>query len=116
MDFVGFTDSYWAGSASNQKNTSGCCFRLGSFVVLWFNKKQKSVALSSAQAEYMAANKASCEALWLRKFMVDLFGQEPMPTIIYCDNQICIRISKNPMFHDRLKHIEMRYNFIRDYV
>ena len=46
----------------------------------------KSVALSSAEAEYMETSQASCEALWLRKFMVDLFGQELTPTIIHCDN------------------------------
>ena len=48
--------------------------------------------------------------------MVDLFGQELRPTIIHCDNQSCIRLSENPVFHDRSKHIEIRYYFIRDYV
>ena len=72
--------------------------------------------LSYAEAEYMAASQASCEALWLRKFTVDLFGQELRPTIIHCDNQSCIKLSKNSVFHDRSKHIEIRYHFIRDYV
>ena len=71
---VGFTDSDWAGSVSDWKSTSGCCFSLGSTVVSWFSRKQKSVALSSTEAKYMAASQASCEALWLRKLMVDLFG------------------------------------------
>ena len=66
----------------------------------WFSRKQKSVALSSTEVEYMAASQASCEALWLCKFMVDLFGQELRPTIIHCDNQSCIRLSENPVFHD----------------
>ena len=74
INLVGFMDSDWAGSASDQKSTSGCCFRLGSTVVSWFSRKQKSVALSSAEAEYMATSQASCKSLWLRKFMVDLFG------------------------------------------
>ena len=64
----------------------------------------------------MAAGQASCEALWLRKFMVDLFCQELRPTIIHCDNHSCIKLSKNPVFHDRSKHIEIKYHFIRDYV
>ena len=64
----------------------------------------------------MAANQASCEALWLRKLLVDLFDQELRPIVIYCDNQSCIRLSANPVFHDRSKHIEIRYHFIRDYV
>ena len=73
-DLVGYIDSDWAGSVSNQKSTSSCCFSLGSTVVSWFSRKQKSVALSSVEAEYMAVSQASCEALWLRKLMVDLFN------------------------------------------
>ena len=63
----------WAGCVSDRKSTSGCCFGLGSVVVSRFSRKQKSVALSSAEAEYMAASQASCEALWLRKLLVELF-------------------------------------------
>ena len=68
------------------------------------------MALSSVEAEYMATSQASCEALWLHKLMVDL-----SPTVILCDNQSCIKLSKNLVFHDRLKHIDIRYHFIRDY-
>ena len=60
---AGYTDSDWAGCASDRKSTSGCCFGLGSAVVSWFSRKQQSVALSSAEAEYMAASLASCEAI-----------------------------------------------------
>ena len=82
VGLVGYTDSDWAGSVSDRKSTSGCCFSLGSTIVSWFSRKQKSVALSSTKAEYMAASQASCEALWLRKLMVDLFDMELSPTII----------------------------------
>ena len=82
----------------------------------WFSQKQKFVALSSAKAEYMEASQASCEVLWLRKLLVDLFDQELMPTLIYCDNQSCIQLSENHIFHDRSKHIEIKYHFICDYV
>ena len=74
------------------------------------------MALSSAKAEYMAASQASCEALWLCKLLVGLFGVQLRPTVIYCDNQSCIKLSENPFFHDRSKHIEIHYHFIRDYV
>jgi hypothetical protein len=84
--------------------------------VSWFSRKQNSVALSSAEAEYMAVSQASCEALWLLKMLVGLFGVQLRPTVIYCDNQSCIKLSENPVFHDRSKHIEIRYHFIRDYV
>jgi hypothetical protein len=112
----GYSDSDWAGSAVDRKSTSGGCFSLGSTVVSWFSRKQTSVALSSAEAEYMAASLASCEAIWLHKLLAGLFGQVLEPTVIYCDNQSCIKLSENPVFHDRSKHIEIRYHFIRDRV
>eukprot|EP00253_Pinus_taeda_P024462 PITA_24462 len=102
--------------ASERKSTSGCCFGLGSAVVSWFSRKQQSVALGSAEADYMAASVASCEAIWLRKMLFGLFGQPLRPLVIYCDNQSCIKLTENPVFHDRLKHIGIRYHFIRDYV
>ena len=70
---VGYIDSDWAGCAADRKNTSECCFNLGSTVVSWFSRKQNSVALSSAEAEYMEVSQASCEAIWLRKLLVGLF-------------------------------------------
>eukprot|EP00253_Pinus_taeda_P001506 PITA_01506 len=90
------------GCASDRKNTSVRCFGLGSAVVSWFSRKQQSVALSSAEAEYMAASLASCEALWLRKMLFGLFGQPLRPLVIYCDNQSCIKLTENPVFHERL--------------
>ena len=116
VSLVGYTDSDWAGCAADRKSTSGCFFSLGLGLVSWFSRKQKSVALSSAEAEYMADSQSSCEAICLCKMMVFLFGQEMSPTIIHCDNQSCIKLSENPVFHDRSKHIEIIYHFIRDWV
>ena len=113
---VSYTDSNWAGSVADRKSTSECCFSLGLAAVSWFSRKHKSVALSSVEAEYMAASQASYEVLWLRKLLVDLFDQELRPTMIYYDNQSCIQRYENPVFHDLSKHIEIRYHFIRDYV
>jgi hypothetical protein len=111
---IGYIDSDWARCAVDRKSTSRCCFRLGSTVVSWFSWKDKLVALSSTKTEYMATSQASCEAIWLHKLLVGLFGHELRPTIIHCDNQSCIKLSENPIFHDRSKHIEIRYHFIRD--
>jgi hypothetical protein len=86
VSVIGYTYSDWAGCATDRKSTSGCCFGLGSGLVSWFNWKQKSVALSSTEAEYMAASQARCEAIWLRKMLVGLYGQEMPPTVIHCDN------------------------------
>jgi hypothetical protein len=74
------------------------------------------VALSSAKAEYMATSQASCEAIWLRNLLVGIFGVKMKPTVIYYDNQSCIKPFKNLVFHDRFKHVEIRYHFIWNYV
>ena len=80
-------------------------------MISWFSRKQSSVALGTAEAEYIAACSASCEAIWLRKLMSGLFNLELDTTMILCDNQSCIKMTDNPMFHDRSKHIEIRYTF-----
>ena len=70
MQLVGYTDSDWAGSVKDRKSTSECCFSLGFAVISWFSKRQTLVALSSAEAEYIAAR----EAMWLRKLLAGIFG------------------------------------------
>ena len=112
----GFTDADWAGSPTDRKSTSGGVFSIGSIAVSWYSRKERFVALSSVEAEYMAASLAACEAIWMRKILVGLFGFHLEPTVIYCDKQSCIKLSDNPVFHDRSKHIDMRYHHIRDCV
>jgi len=65
------------------------------------------VALSSAEAEYMEASLAACESIWLRKLLMGLFGEELDATVIHYDNQSYIKLSKNLVFNDRSKHIEI---------
>ncbi|KAL5730657.1 hypothetical protein ACHQM5_003455 [Ranunculus cassubicifolius] len=113
---VGFTDSDWAGSVDDRKSTSGYVFRLGSKVISWSSKKQQTIALSSAEAEYIAATDATCEAAWLRRILRDLQQEDEAPTTIHCDNKSAIAMTKNPAFHSRSKHIEIKHHFIRDYV
>ena len=112
----GFSDSDWAGSVQDRKSTSGFCFSMGSAMVSWLSRKQGSIALSIAEAEYVSASDASREAVWLRKLLFDLFDTSLEPIVIHCDNQSCIKISENPVFHDRSKHMEMRYHYLRDMV
>ena len=100
----------------DRKSTSRGIFSIGSTTVSWYSKKQRSMALSSAEAEYMATSLAACEAIWMRKILVGLFGSHLDPTVIYCDNQSCIKLTENPVFHDRSKHIEIKYHFIKDCV
>ena len=74
------------------------------------------MALSTAEAEYIAASMACCEVVWLRKLFSELFGHVLDTTVILCYNQSGIRLTKNLVFHDRSKHIDIRYHFIRDMV
>jgi hypothetical protein len=116
VNLHGFTDVDWVGSPTDRNSTSGGIFSTGSTVVSWYNRKQRSVALSSAEAKYMVAILAACEPIWMRKILVGLFGSHLDPTVIHCDNQSCIKLSINPMFHDISKHIDIRYHHIIDYV
>jgi len=109
-------DADWVGSPLDKKRTSRGIFNLGSATVSWYSRKQRSVALSSVEAEYMVSSQAACEAISMRKILVGLFGQMMDPTVIYYDNQICIKIYENPMFHDRSKHIDIHYHHLRDCV
>jgi len=86
VKLCGFTNVDWIGSPMDRKSTSGGAFSIGSTTVSWYNRKQRSMALSSAEAEYMAASLATCEAIWMRKILVGLFGSHLDPTVIYCDN------------------------------
>jgi len=110
----GYSDADWVGSVVDRKSTSGCCFSLGSASISWMSRKQKSVALSTDKPEYIAASKACCEAIWLRKLFSELFEHVFDTTVIYCDNQngICLY----PVFHDHSNHIDIKYHFIRDMV
>lgn len=84
-------------------------------MVSWSSKRQAFVALSSSEAEYIAAATGSCEAIWLKKLLLELGRMKKSPTLIYCDNQLCVKLANNPVFLDRPKHIEAMYHFIRGY-
>ena len=81
-----YVDSYWADSAIDRKSTLGCCFSMGSSVISWFSGKKSYVALSIAEAEYVTACSASCDAVWLRKLLSDIFDLQLDATCIHCDN------------------------------
>jgi hypothetical protein len=89
----GYTDSDWDGSVSNMKSTSGCCFSLGSAMISWKSRKKSIISLSIAEAEYIIACSASCEAIWLRKLLTSLFDLEMEATTILCDNQRYIKMT-----------------------
>ena len=104
----GYIDSDWARSVKDRKRTLGCCFSLGSSAISWLNRKQTSVSLSTTEAEYIVACSACSKAVWLRKLLARLFNTEMDATEIYCDNQSCIKLTENLMFHDKSKNIEIK--------
>ena len=69
-------------------------------MISWFSRKQSYVALSTSKAEYVVACSASCEVVWLRKLLFDLFDLQLDATCIHCDNQSCVKLSENPVFHE----------------
>ena len=84
--------------------------------ISWLSQRQKLVILSTTEAEYVSACEASKNIIWLRKLSQDISGPCAKPTILYVDNQNAIRVIKNPEFHSRTKHIDIRYHFIREKV
>jgi len=112
----GYSNADWASSVVDHKSTFGRCFSLGSASISWMSRKQKSVALSTIETEYIATSMACCEAIWLRKLFSELFEHVLDTTMISCDNQSGIHLSENPVFHDRSKHIDIRHHLIRDMV
>ncbi|BBH01653.1 hypothetical protein Prudu_011986, partial [Prunus dulcis] len=103
---IGYCDSDWGGSVGDCKSTSGYAFSFG--------MKQNCVALSTAEAEYISAAEATTQAIWLR-FVLEDFGElQTEATPLHCDNISAIAITKNPVFHQKTKHIDRRYHFIKD--
>jgi hypothetical protein len=112
---AGYCDADMAGCIDDRRSTSGGCFYLGSNLVSWFSKKQNSVSLSTAEAEYISAGSCCTQLLWMKQMMEE-YGLEQGVLTIYCDNTSAISISKNPVQHSKTKHIQVRHHFIRELV
>jgi hypothetical protein len=114
LNLLGYTDSDCSGDLVHRKSTSGIIFYLGSNLVTWASQKQKVVALSSCEAEYIAAALGACQRVWLSRLIAELVGGEVQKFRLLIDNQSAIELAKNPVFHERSKHIDTRYHYIRD--
>lgn len=111
---LGYTDSDCSGDLVHRKSTSGILFFLGDNLVTWSSQKQRVVALSSCEAEYVAAALGACQGVWLRMLIADIMDKNPQKFRLLIDNMSAIELSKNPVYHDRSKHIDTRYHYIRD--
>lgn len=115
LKITAYADSDWGRNEADRRSYTGFVFRLGKSIVSWESRKQKTVALSSTEAEYMSLSDACKEALFLRKFLQEILGITPK-VIIYNDNQSAQKLCRNSVFHARTKHIDIRHHFIRENV
>lgn len=113
---IGYSDSDLAGNVEDGKSTGGMVFYLNKNLITWASQKQKCVALSSCEAEFMAATTAACQAVWLRKLLSQVTDCNIGPVFLFIDNKSAIDLAKNPVFHGRSKHIDVRFHFIRECV
>jgi hypothetical protein len=116
MELAGYSDAYWDGSLNDNKSTIGYMFHLGSSAVSWSSKKQHTITLSTTKVGYQAASTAVQEAIWLCHMLEDIHCKQTGPTILWCDNQSVLKMVKNPVFHERTKHIEIDCHFVREQV
>ncbi|KAI3768676.1 hypothetical protein L2E82_19506 [Cichorium intybus] len=111
-----FTDSDFAGDLTDRKSTSGYAVLWDGAAVSWSSKKQSIVALSSTEAEYVAAASCACQVVWIREILEEMGMQPIRGSVIKCDNTSAIQLSRNPVFHGRCKHIGVRFHFLRELV
>ena len=124
LNLIGYSDADWGGDPISRKSTSGLVYLIGNeenyIAINWLSKLQKTVALSSCEAEYMALKEAIKENLFINNlinelpsYIGNLFNNKKD---IYTDSQSAIELAKNPIYHAKTKHVDIRYHFIREKV
>lgn len=110
----GYTDADWAGNISDRRSTSRYFMFVGGNLVTWRSKKQKVVALSSAEAEFRGMAKGLCELLWIKRLLTELGFTSTSEMDLFCDNKAVFAISHDPVQHDHTKHAEVDRHFIKE--
>ena len=116
LALTAFTDADWAGDPSDRRSTSGVVVFLGHNPITWLAKKQHTVSRSSTEAEYRSLATGAAELAWLRQVLCNLKLYLPSAPLIWCDNTSALALASNPVFHGRMKHIEVDYHFVREKV
>jgi hypothetical protein len=114
FDVIGYSDADWAICKIDRKSTLGTCQFLGRSLVSWASKKQNFIALSTAEAEYIAAGHCCAQLLWMRQTLRD-YGYKLSKVPLLYDNESTIRMADNPVEHSFTKHINIRYHFLRNH-
>ncbi|XP_031283362.1 ent-kaur-16-ene synthase, chloroplastic-like [Pistacia vera] len=114
LELLGYTNSDRGGSLDDMKSTSGYVFYINLGTICWLSKKQETVAQSTVEAEYISTAVTVNQAIWLKKILIDLKQNQGSPTLILCDNQSAVAMAKNPILHDRTKHINTKFHVVRE--
>ena len=118
-ELIGYADADYAADRELRRSTTGWIFLLGGGPISWASRRQKCTAQSTCEAELISASDAAKEAIWLRKLLLELRVPEVFkegPVVLLGDNQSALHLARNDMFHQRTKHIEVRYHLIRELV
>lgn len=111
-----YADADWGSRTTDRKSYTGYIFFINGCAISWESKKQRTVALSSTEAEYMAMSNAAREAIFLRRLLSEIEYGNGDPILLHVDNQGAYKLAQNPVFHNRTKHIDIKFHHVRDVV
>jgi hypothetical protein len=116
LEIIGFCDSDWGGCPDEKKSTTGYAFLVGGGAFSWCSKRQGAISLSSCEAEYYASSQAAMEVAWQRSFLEEIGMQQEEAITIGSDSQSALNLIGNPVYHEKSKHIGIRFHYVREQV
>lgn len=111
---TGYCDADWGNCTEDRRSFTGFCFILSNAPIVWESKKQHTVALSTTEAEYMSLTEAAKEAIYLERFLLEMQLPKLAKAKLFIDNMSALKLSSNPTYHARSKHIDIKYHFVRE--
>ncbi|GKE28806.1 hypothetical protein Tco_1444190 [Tanacetum coccineum] len=116
MFLTTYSDADWAKCIVTRKSVTRYCVFLNNSLVSWKSKKQNTLSKSSTEAEYRALASVTSKVIWILKFLKNLQIENLLPVSLHCDSNSAIKIAANPVFHERIKHLEIDLHFVREKV